>query len=312
MKTPIGYHFCLDIGGTGTRGALLDINGNELCRAKGPAGALSLGSGQCYLAISEVWAKICEYCEQSLEWGPLEQKQVKLSAGIAGIGLPGLEQELEDLLSNFGQVQLFGDGFASLVAATKGNPGALISIGTGIGALSLNTDNEIQSVSSWGFPAGDAGSGAWIGLRLFGDFLKALDGIVLSPPIDPHLVDEILAKIGRDPNAIMQWHNDAQPKDFAALAPFVVVGAKQNSAYCNHILDEAAQKICRVANALVVADNRQIYLSGGLGGVLKPYCMKLEPNINWILSNADPIEGVFLVSSGQVLEQKALPRLGLR
>ncbi len=312
MKTPMAYHFCLDIGGTGTRGALLDIQGTELCRAKGPAGALSLGSGQCYLAIDDVWAKINKYCEQELEAGPIEQTQVKLSAGIAGIGLPGLEQELEDMLSNFGQVQLFGDGFATLVATTKGKPGALISVGTGIGALSLNARNEIQSVSSWGFPAGDAGSGAWIGLRLFGDFLKALDGIVLTPQIEAHLIDEILAKTGREPNTIMQWHNGAQPKDFAALAPIVVAGAKNNSAYCNRILDEAAQKICRVANALVVDAEQQIFLGGGLGNVLHPYCMKQEPAIKWTQSNADPIEGVFLISTAQVPEPINLPRLGLR
>ena len=215
-------------------------------------------------------------------------------------------------LLRFGQTQFTSDGFGALIGATSGQPGALISIGTGIGALKLTGDGYIQGVSSWGFPAGDAGSGAWIGLRFFGDFLKALDGINLQPEISDEMIAEVLLRTGDTPQQIMQWQREAKPKDFASLVPIIVKGAGGADPYCTGLLKEAAAKISRVGGKLVCAKNNKVYLAGGLAKILKPYCRKVAPDIDWVLSTTDPIKGIFQLASGQVPAPEYLVRPGLK
>ncbi len=312
MKNTINYHFCLDIGGTNTRGALFNLQGKELYRAKGPAGALSLGANQCFNSINIVWSDIKAQHEKYNNSNLLNPKQVKLTAGIAGIGLPEQASKLVKLLEKFSENQLMEDGYGALIAATKGKSGALISVGTGVGALSLNDEGKIQFASSWGFPAGDTGSGAWIGLILFSDFLKSLDGIISQPHLSKKIIKDILAMTGNDPSDIMQWHIQAKPKDYAALAPLIVNGVEENDAYCINMLEKAAKQISQIANILMDKDSSHVYLSGGLGKVILPFCIKQNPTINWALSNADPITGVFLIATGNVKNSKTMPRLGLR
>ncbi len=312
MKNTINYHFCLDIGGTNTRGALFNLQGKEVCRAKGPAGALSLGATQCFKSINIVWSDIKAQYEKNNNSNLLNPKQVKLTAGIAGIGLPKQASKLGKLLEKFAEIQLVEDGFGALIAATKGKSGALISVGTGVGALSLNEEGKIQFASSWGFPAGDTGSGAWIGLNLFSDFLKSLDGIVSQPHLSKKIIKKILAMIGNNPSDIMQWHIKAKPKDYAALAPLIVSGAEQNDAYCIDMLEKAAQQISQLAKILMDKETSHVFVSGGLGKVILPFCIKEDPAINWALSNADPITGIFLIATKKVNNSKTMPRLGLR
>lgn len=63
MKQNINGYFCLDIGGTGTRGALLNSSGKKLAHAEAKAGALSLGIEQTQDAIQAIWDRIISSLE---------------------------------------------------------------------------------------------------------------------------------------------------------------------------------------------------------------------------------------------------------
>lgn len=192
MNQSIDAYFCLDIGGSGTRGALFNESGERLAYAEAEAGALSLGVQQ---AIFSVWDKI----STSLQPGIWRKENVSLIAGIAGYSLPGRTALLTQVLDEFCQVEIVSDGYGALLGATQGKPGALISIGTGVGALRLGKNGQTHTISGWGFPAGDAGSGAWLGLRAFGDFLKHLDGIILPPALPHKLTDSFLGHVSMEP-----------------------------------------------------------------------------------------------------------------
>ncbi|MCF6301968.1 MAG: hypothetical protein L3J13_02000 [Devosiaceae bacterium] len=302
------HFFCLDMGGTGTRGVLFDFEGNELARAVGKAGALSLGAQQSFNAISDIWDKVCLTSGHNSK----NTSCVNIALGIAGSGLKKQTEHLRQLLSQFSNVVITGDGYGALIAASKGKPGALISVGTGVGALRLGSDGKTLAVSSWGFPAGDKGGGAWLGLTLFSDFLNAMDMIFSAPPIPLTLMDQIKEITGKNTQSIMGWQQNARPGDFGKLAPIIVAGAKEGDTYCQGLLNKAARHIARIAQTLQSEETKTIFLSGGLGPVLYPYCLKSTPGIDWCLSEADPINGVFLVASGQAPPLQLMVRPGLK
>ncbi len=295
------------MGGTGTRGALFNSDGAELARAQGPAGALSLGAAQSAAAVLQVWGEIC----LALGRPCAPAGDVKMIAGVAGHGLPGMTELLKRELGDFGEIDVVGDGYGALLGATGGKPGVLISVGTGVGALRLDERGRTKSVSGWGFPAGDRGSGAWIGLQLTGDLLLHLDGIDPDPPLPGDLAADLLDIMGHTPRDIMNWHMGAQPRDFASLAPLVAGGAKKGNAYCNALVARAAGEISRVARALECKGNETVFLRGGLAETLLPHCRKQAGDINWTLSGGDPVNGLFLMATGQAPKQVLLPRFRL-
>lgn len=300
---PVQY-FCLDVGGTETRGAIFSVEGENLATAKGPGGALSLGAEQAEIAIRDVWQNLCQQLDHATDTAA----ETQLIAGIAGKGLPGRAKDLTTRLNDFADVHIVGDGYAALLAATKGQPGAVISIGTGVTALRLTEAGNTIAISGWGFPAGDHGSGAWLGLQLVGDLTKYIDGIVLSPPLTDELASAVMQITGQHPHQIMEWQTSAKPKAYGALAPLIVEHAEAGNLFCQNMLQTAAQQIVELATALYEGNNGDVHLAGGLGEILMPYCEKQAPNFNWKLSIADPVAGLFLLASGQAPTENAIAR----
>lgn len=300
------YIFCLDVGGTGTRGALFTENGEELARASARGGALSLGVEQSHNAIETVWNAICQQASDS----KISRENTTLLAGIAGYGLPGRNADLVQRLNQFGDVYTCSDGYGALLAATDGKPGALISIGTGVIAMRLREDAKTLCISGWGFPAGDLGSGAWLGLQLVGDLTKYCDGVALTPPLQASLVAEIAEITGCETAEIMEWQCNGRPAQFASLAPLIVAGAKSDDPYCINLLARAATELVAIADALWEQQDGVVFLAGGLASTLRPYCNELSPRHDWSLSTGDPLLGLLTIAMNKAPREDQLKRHG--
>jgi glucosamine kinase len=308
-----GY-FCLDIGGSGTRGALFANNGDEMGRAQGPGGALSLGVENAHTAIMTVWRDICA----ELNMDPNRSRTIALWAGIAGKSLSARTEQLVSRLvvsrlGGFSKARFVGDGYGALLAATGGKPGGLISVGTGVTALFMNGSGAVLALGGWGFPAGDKGGGAWMGLQLVGALCQHMDGVSMDPPFPAQLAENIFAITGPTPRHLQQWQTEASPGQFGALAPLVVEMAKENEAFCQQVLDRAALEIVALARALVskppdLQHPPLIHLSGGLGPILLPRCQKQAPDLQWAAPEIDPVNGIYLLASGQAPDENPLPR----
>jgi len=298
------FDFCLDIGGSGTRGALFDGEGNELARAQGAGGALSLGARRAEAAINDVWGQICT----QLELGAKTKKTTRLWAGIAGRGLPGRAKELSARLDDFLQTRFVADGYGALLAATRGLPGALISIGTGVTALRLDEKGNTLMLSGWGFPAGDLGGGAWLGLQLCSALSRYIDGVGQSPPLPAFLAQNLMEIVGRTPHQFMEWHTRAEPHMFASLAPLIVNGAKGGDQFCRQLLERAAREIAALAAALYGGKSGTVYLRGGLAAPLYPLCARIKASFDWRPTRSDPVLGLYLLASGQAPGEEILKR----
>jgi len=298
--------FCLDIGGTETRGALFGADGTLNARARGAGGALSLGAVQAEQAIRAVWADIC----QQLALGPEAAATTRICAGIAGHSLTDREEALIQSLGDFAGCHFVGDGYTALLAATAGQPGALISVGTGVTAQRLLPDGQTLALSGWGFPAGDLGGGAWLGLRLTGLLTKHLDGVPFDPPFPQTLCNDVMALAGNTTKEIQAWQSTARPGQYGALARPIVAHAAAGDPFCRELLRMAAGEIVDLAQALYKDKPGIVVLAGGLGAVLMPLCMLDAPGFDWQLNTADALVGAYLLASGQAPDEKLVQRPG--
>ena len=289
----------------------MDENGETLARAKGGKGALSLGVDTTVQTINALWRQLTN----SPELEQIKKKRTIICAGIAGFGLPGRIDQLAERVGDFNTSIFAADGYIALLGATSGKPGSLISIGTGVGAMRLYEDGSSQAVSGWGFPAGDHGSGAWLGLKVFADYLKFLDGISTGNGFNIARFLPVLEMCGTNAAEVMHWQRTARPADYGKLAPVIVANAAKDDPYCVKLLRDAAGKIGRIAFALLdhpktSITGRPIYLSGGLSKTLLPLCREQFNNLDWRLSEAMPLDGAYLLATGRAPVQSLRTRPG--
>ena len=306
-------HFCLDIGGTTTRGALFSTDGKILGRATATGAALSLGAGYTAGIIREVWQQIKKTMDAKLP----PQNQIGIVAGIAGATIPGEAAKLAEILSEFAGLRIVSDGYGALIAATDGTPGTLISIGTGTTGMRLFENGECIACSGWGFPIGDQGSGAWLGLCAMQDLTKYIDGIAPVRAIPSDFVSQIMALSGADRLDILDWQKNAKPKAFASLAPVIVNFAQQGDEYCVSLMQRAAREIAELAQTLLSqnpgvrttdSDAKFVWLSGGLSDPLLPYLKSRQPKIGWHITGQESLNGLYLLATGKAPVEKVVPR----
>jgi glucosamine kinase len=290
--------FCLDLGGTKSTGAVFAVDGAELGFASGPAGAVSLGVPVTLQAVRGIWSAI----------GPVATAdQTDVVIGLAGIGLRDRVAQVIAGLCEFRSVRCVSDGYGALLDATGANPGALIMVGTGVVGMRLNPDGTCLTASGWGFPAGDLGGGAWIGIRATAELTRWLDGI-RSSMMTANLAHELMAVTGSSAQSIMTWLTTSQAKDYARLAPII---AASTTGFATGLMAGAALEIGSVGGVLQPDGRGTIYLSGGLGEALLPHCRAEHPYFDWQYRRVKPLQGLFLMASGQAPDERLAPRPGL-
>ncbi|MCC5973407.1 MAG: hypothetical protein JJT81_05075 [Rubellimicrobium sp.] len=293
---------CLDLGGTGTRGALYDAAGTPLARAEGPAGAVSLGVEATLAAIAAVRGQMPDLP------GP---SQTRIVLGLAGIGLRDRVTALQERLSDHQAVQIVGDGYGALVDATGGRPGALIAVGTGVAAMRLFPDGMSRTASGWGFPAGDLGSGAWIGLQTVAALTRTLDGATGPGALSPGRAAAVMEITGPTAPTIMDWHTRGRARDFARLAPLILTHASAGEAFAAALCRAAAAELGGVADSLWDGEPGGVMVSGGLARGLLPWLREVAPGRVWELAEVDPLRGLCLMARGLAPAERLGPRPGL-
>jgi glucosamine kinase len=294
------WHLCLDMGGTGTRGALFAPDGREVARAQAGPGAISLGVETTEAAVRAVWADL---------GAGREAGQTAVAIGLAGIGLRDRVAALAARLDGFARVTIVGDGYGALLAATDGKPGALIAVGTGVAAMRLMPDGRFRTLSGWGFPAGDLGSGAWIGLQAVSALTRQIDRAEVGARMGPDLTARLIEALGGTAATIMDRTAGARAGVFAALAPIVI--AADGDPVAQGILRRAAGEIAAVGRALHDYGPGDVHLTGGVAPALAPLVRAAAPERDWPLAEADPLAGLSLMARGLAPEERLVARPGM-
>jgi glucosamine kinase len=293
------------MGGTKTAGALFDPDGREVARAQAGPGAVSLGVDVAEAAVRAVWAGV---------WagvGAGAQGDVRLCAGLAGIGLRDRVAALTARLSDFAAVTIVGDGYGMLLDATGGRPGALVAVGTGVAAMRLLPDGRFRTLSGWGFPAGDLGSGAWIGLQAVGALTRRVDRVVVGAEMGEALAGALVEALGGGAGAIMARNTQGRARDFAALAPLVIAAAEAGDGAACAIMAGAGAEVAAVGRALWDGGAGGVNLSGGLAAAIVPWVRAAAPERDWTPVAANALAGLSLMARGLAPEERLVARPGL-
>ncbi len=237
----------LDGGGTGCRAVVAD----ELTvLGRGAGGAANSRA----VGVMAAWENIDRAVEAALADAGLDgdaKPLLQACFGLAGVGRPGDREAFLGRPHPFASLRLETDVHAALVGALGGRVGsevgAVLAAGTGSMVYGHDKNGGRYRVGGWGFPVGDEGGGAWLGLELARAALHAADGRgeVLG------LTETVLSQYGGPEGLLHKLHN-AGPKDFADLAP-IVFEANQNDPLRKRLLREAAGQL----GALVRAFDRR-------------------------------------------------------
>lgn len=255
----------VDGGATKTIVRIEDENGNLLGEGKS-------GTSNIRLSVDKTWRSIFDALEQALVPTkiPLNARACNFfcCAGLAGTQVPSACEEFLAQPHPFRKLILESDGYISCVGAHGGGDGAVIAIGTGVVAYQIEMGN-ISRVSGWGFPQGDEGSGAWLGLEAVRATLHWQDGRRDNSP----LIEAILAHFQQDWTQFIIWANQAKSTQFAELAPIVVEQAEGETPLAVELMLQAAREIDRIGEALAAKTSKSLpcALLGGLSPSIEPW-----------------------------------------
>lgn len=282
----INFVIGIDGGGTGTRVCVADRSGTLL--AQGLAGPSALGQGlesaweQIILAIRSAFAA---YSLPVPQWS-----QCVVAAGLSGTGHQAWRDGFLALNPGFAELQLESDAYTALLGAHAGKPGVMLTAGTGSIGEALYEDGTRREVGGWGFPVGDEGSGAWLGLRAMAHTQAAEDGRVTGGP----LAALVRGHCGGSAASLLEWCADARQFKYAQLALLVFNAAEADPAAAA-LLDAAALELERMAQVLDPGAKMPVAVCGSVGKALLPR-LSLELQRRCVAPDQDATHGALILA----------------
>jgi glucosamine kinase len=286
----IRYVIGIDGGGTGTRARLTRADGEVLGFAH--AGPSALGQG-----VQQAWKNVSQAIERSFRianvhaWQP---EECAIGLGLAGAIVPKHNRDFMQAANRFGKIELASDGYTTLLGAHGGRPGAVIAAGTGSIGEVLRDDGEHVAVGGWGYPVGDEGSGAWIGMRAMREAQQVSDGRASAGP----LVHAVWSVAGNSRDALLAWCERAGQHEYAALAP-LVFDTEATDTKAAQLLNDAARALDDIAHALDPGSRLPLVVSGSVGARLQD---RLAPSIRARLVEpaGDAVDGALRLIRAQL------------
>ncbi len=257
----IKYLLGVDGGGTGTRVLLTTRGGAVLAQAA--AGPSALGQG-----VSAAWRNIVSGVQQAFQLAELpvpDWSFCALGAGLSGVHHQPWCDAFVASNPGFARIAVENDAYIALLAAHKGLPGSMVAAGTGSVGEALYADGTRHQVSGWGYPVGDEGSGAWLGLRAMSHAQEVMDRRLPTGPLATHIHQQC----GNHRDALQAWCATAGQNEYAQLAPAVFASAAADPA-AEALLVEAAAALDRMAAALDPQSALPLAVCGSVGRQLLP------------------------------------------
>lgn len=232
----------VDGGGTGTRVRLQDPAGHTL--GQGEAGPSGLGQG-----TQQAWRHVLQALAAAFEQAglpPAPPADIALGLGLAGAGVPAQRTAFLQADPGFARCVLANDGVTQLLGAHAGGAGIVVASGTGSVAAARDEAGHTHQCGGWGYPVGDEGSGAWLGLQAMRHAHAVLDGRERSTA----LAAAVFQAAGADAPALLAWCVGAGARRYAELAPLVFHAAEGGCAKAKALLQAAADELARLVWAL--------------------------------------------------------------
>ncbi len=264
LPAHVHYAIGIDGGGTSTRARVVHRSGVVV--GEGKAGASGLTQG-----IAQAWRHIKEAISQAtggrLQAGWPEPVPANCALGLGLAGANNVAWHAECLAADpgYATLKLESDAVTALLGAHGGHAGALVIVGTGAVGLALLPDGQRRTSGGWGFPSGDEGSGADMGLQAVNLTQRALDGRALPGP----LTLAVLQATGGTPEALLAWCGAAGQGEYASLTP-LIFSHEASDPDAARLLERALHQLEALARAVDPTHTLPLVVAGSVGQRLAP------------------------------------------
>ncbi len=217
--------------------------------------------------------------------------------GLAGVNVPAAYETIADWQHPYHSMHLTTDMQIACYGSHGNSEGAVIISGTGCsGYSSIGGTQRIHS--AFGFPFGDKGGAAWIGLAALRASFLAYDKLGPSTVLEEDMNTFFdAAGIG-----IVEKLASAQPYEYGRLSPLVFAAANNGDEVACSIVRDSAGHISTLARSIWGLRPTRLSLVGGLGQTIEPW---LATDVQEMLSPAlhTPLDGAVLYAREQVKTQ---------
>ena len=258
----------IDGGGSKCRASVVDADNRLLgTGVAGPANPLH-GYAQTIDSI----ARSAALALADAKLPPETLGELVAGVGLAGVNMPSLYNEMASWAHPFKKMYLTTDQHSACLGAHRGGDGAVIIAGTGsVGYAWVNGKSKL--LGGHGFPHGDKGSGAWMGMEAVKYLLMALDGLAE----DARLKDELLKVLqSSDANEVFEKIAGKSSSHYARLAVPVIECAEVGDPVAVAIVRDGASYISDLADKLLELKPPRLSMIGGLAPRLRPW---LAPHV---------------------------------
>jgi glucosamine kinase len=197
---------------------------------------------------------------------PSVMGELVAGAGLAGVNVPSLFDVISAWEHPFKHMFLTTDLHIACLGAHNRDEGAVMIAGTGSCGYSF-VKNSSLILGGHGFPIGDKGSGAWMGLEAIQAVLLASDDLGPSTSLSQS-IGEFLQAEGV---MIVDKMFGAKSSDYAKFAIFVVDAADVGDQVAIDIVKEGAAYMSSVARRLWNTGPGRMSIIGGLAPRLIPW-----------------------------------------
>jgi len=272
----------IDAGGTKTVGLLADESGKVISKSiSGGANLVTKGE----LAVEKVLFDVIESLEAP-------EPLAALCLGIAGVGQPGADQVIGEVLRRLGQRQptrVVNDALVALVAGAPSGIGIVVVAGTGSIAYGVDPDGHVARSGGWGYLLGDEGSAFWLGHYAVRHAIRAADGRGVATTLYPLICEKLGVS---EPTELVKWFYDQElsRNRVADLASLVETASVDGDEAAETLMDQAAKHLASaaraVANHLKFPDRHPVVLAGGAFKA----CPSLSPRVESLLDDLPQVE----------------------
>lgn len=228
----MAYIIGVDSGGTSTKAAAYDLNGQLLKEVKTGFGNLLNNTNQALVNLRESLMLLFEALG--------EENCELIVLGVAGVDSGGFRETIERDLSQFSpELVILNDAWMAHYALLNGQDGCLVISGTGSIVIGKFEGNEGR-VGGYGNLLGDEGSGYGIAQKLIKATLNAYDeGRKLST------LEQQLLKRGNFESVfdLVKFVYASSKDQVADLSMVVVEGAQNDDAQALEILEKTGREL---------------------------------------------------------------------
>lgn len=294
------YLIGVDGGGTGTRARVRTLQGQPV--GDGTAGPSGLSQG-----IEQAWRHIglaVAAAFASADLSPPSPADCALALALAGAERSSNRDAFLAADPGYTVCLLENDALGALRGAFSGRPGRVVAAGTGSVGAARWPDGTVRLLGGWGFPIGDEGSGAWLGVRAVQHAQAAMDGRVPTGA----LARAVWSRCGSTPPRLLDWSLGSGQHAYAQLAPLVFDLAGQDP-QAERLLQAAAAELALLAQALQpTGQSLPLVVYGSIGALLRsrlPAAVQQQV----VAAEGDAMAGA-LQRLQAVLDEAAVPHAG--